>query len=132
MCHSLGSASRSAGPWRRRHVCLSFSLSPQYASMFGLYLNLTWHPGAGTTSSPLSGLNQSSQCPCPRSVRVLMTSCACHLTPIRGAKFIHPVLTASLRTNKMAHTCREDCVDTFVGVQLPDGQAVTMGPRPRG
>lgn len=93
---------------------------------------MPWHLRPRTTSSPLRGLGHSSQSSCPRALRVLMTSCACHSIPVWGApRAIHPVWKASLRTNKMAHVCREDSVDTYLGVQIPDGQAVTMALRPK-
>lgn len=94
---------------------------------------MTWRLRKRTTSSPLRGLDHSSQSSCPRALRVLMTSCACHSIPVWGAlSAIHPVLTASLRTNKMAHVCREDPVNTYLGVRIPDGQAVTVALRPKG
>lgn len=62
-----------------------------------------------------------------------MTSCACLSIPVLGdPSAIHLVCTASLRTNKMAHVCREDSVDTYLGVRIPDGQAVTVALRPKG
>lgn len=94
---------------------------------------MPWHLRQRTTSSPLRGLGHCSQSSCPRALRVLMTSCACHSIPVWGApRAIHPVWKASLRTNKMAHVCREDSVDTYLGVQIPDGQAVTVALRPKG
>lgn len=94
---------------------------------------MPWHLRQRTTSSPLRGLDHCSQSSCPRALRVLMTSCACHSIPVCGApRAIHPVWKASLRTNKMAHVCREDSVDTYFGVQIPDGQAVTVALRPKG
>lgn len=72
---------------------------------------------------------------CPRPLRVLMTSCACHLTPVWGAKFLHPVLTASLQTNKMAHACRKDSVDTCLrrcaDTRWPSGHHGSSSPRTR-
>lgn len=134
MCHSPGSASQDLQvPGADDNACFCFYLSPQYASLINGYLTLTWHLRTRTTSSPLRGLIHSSRSSCPRALRVLMTSCACHSIPVWEApSALHPVFTASLRTNKMAHVCREDSVDTSLGVQIPDGQAVTTALDPKG
>lgn len=115
------------------HVSLAKDLSPQYASLINVYLTLVWHFPERTTSLHLRGLNHSSQSSFPPVLRIVMTTCACHLIPVWGAPIaIHPVLMPSLRANKMDHVCREDSVDTYPGLQIPDGQAVTMPSHPEG
>lgn len=115
------------------HVSLSFYLSPQYASLINTVPHHDLAPPNKDYIIASARFAPSSHFSCPRALRVLMTSCACHSIPGWGApSVIHPVLKASLRTNKMAHMCREDSVDTYLGVQIPDGQAVTVALRPMG
>lgn len=134
MCHSAPHPEicRSLAQTTCMHVSLSLPQPPiRLTDKYVPHHNLALRKG--TTSSPPRGLNQSTQFFCSRALRVLMTSCACHSIPVCGAPIaIHPVLTASLRTNKMAHVCREDSVDTYLGAQIPNGQVVTMALHPKG